>query len=518
MRRPALVIAAVVAVLGLGPLAACGSASAPVLNGHAVLLDKSGQLLSWAAPQESAYGQVVTLAWQELERLRAAGKPYLRYSQFNPRTLQGAGGPHNPAGLYAMLTQSGLGYFAYSGDPQSLPLVREALEQELDHGTTPAGWDWPSVPFASSNPGDTAYQGADDGRLCGGCGIGDGIGVIEPDKVGELGYAYLRFYEATGEARYLGAAVAAADALARHVRPGSRSSSPWPFRVYAETGRVREDYSADVVGPLKLLDELDRLGAGDVQSYRRARETAWTWLLSYPLLDHAWSGYFEDVPSYRDPNKNLNQYVPLQTAKYLLAHPELDPGWKTHVPELISWTRQAFGAGRQWGATTISEQRADMEKMGSHTARYAAVNALWYRATGDGAVRAEAFRSFNWATYMCDPGGIVSVGSGSPREFWFSDGYGDYIDHFLAGMGALPERAPPHESHLLQSSSVVGQVVYEPGQVQYSTFDASSKEELRLAFKPAVISAGGRALQPRADLGGLATRSTHCPEGIGSSG
>ena len=178
------------------------------------------------------------------------------------------------------------------------------------------------------------------------------------------------------------------------------------------------------------------------------------------------------------------------------------------VPVLIGWTKQVFGAdtasgsGRQWGATAISEQTVYMEKMGSHTARYAAASALWSQAGGDSAAGEEAYRSFNWASYMCDSGGIVSVAAGSPREFWFSDGYGDYIDHFLAGMGALPEWAPPHESHLLQSSSVITEIDYGSGRVAYRTFDRGSTEELRLTFKPILVSADGRALPLRSDLAG----------------
>jgi hypothetical protein len=509
-----LLLAGACAALALCPLLGCSYGSpAATLNGHTIGLDSQGKLLSWSSPQAGAYGHVVKLAWQELERMRAAGKPYLYYSQFDPVTLRGTGGPHNPAGLFAMLTESGLGYYAYSGDSQALGLVEEAVDQALNHGTTPAGWDWPAVPYASSNHGDTEYRGADDVKICGGCGGGDGTGVIEPDKVGELGYAYLRLYEQTGGHRYLAAALAAADALARHVRTGSRAVSPWPFRVHAETGRVRDDYSADVVGPLKLLDELIRLGAGDGEAFLRARQTAWSWLVAYPMADNDWSGYFEDVTSFPDPRRNLNQYIPLQTAQYLVAHPESDPDWRTHVPKLIGWARQVFGTGRQWGATAIDEQTVYMEKMGSHTSRYAAANALWYQATGDTAARGEAYLSFNWATYLCDAGGIVSVATGTPREFWFSDGYGDYVDHFLAGMGAVPEWAPPHESHLLQSSSVITAIDYEVGQVAYRAFDAGSTEELRLAFRPAQVSSGGRPLQQRTDLAGAGYTLSALPGG-----
>lgn len=52
---------------------------------------------------------------------------------------------------------------------------------------------------------------------------------------------------------------------------------------------------------------------------------------------------------------------------------------------------------------------------------------------------------------------IVNVGP-NPREgFWFSDGYGDYIRHFMAGLGSVPEwgagrRKPPSPLKLGDSS------------------------------------------------------------------
>jgi hypothetical protein len=67
----------------------------------------------------------------------------------------------------------------------------------------------------------------------------------------------------------------------------------------------------------------------------------------------------------------------METARYILQHPEYDPNWKADVPALIQWVERTLGAdvpnepGMQWGAQTISEQIDDMHKMGSHTSRYA---------------------------------------------------------------------------------------------------------------------------------------------------
>jgi hypothetical protein len=169
---------------------------------------------------------------------------------------------------------------------------------------------------------------------------------------------------------------------------------------------------------------------------------------------------------------------------------------------LLDWIERTFAAstekepGVQWGALAVSEQLEYMYKMGSHTSRFASVQALLHERTGDPAAREKAFRSFNWASYMCDRRGVVRVGP-VESSHWFSDGYGDYIRHFMAGMGAVPEWAPPGENHLLRSSSVVTEVAYGPRAVRYRTFDASGEEVLRLAFEPRTVTGDGEAL-PRA--------------------
>jgi hypothetical protein len=476
--------------------------------GHALRLDGEHKLLSWS-PAPSPYADVAGRAWQALETkfpVQDNGLPtYLGWSRFDPVTFEGIAWPHNPAGLYAMLAESALLWYEFSGDAAAVELVRRALDYQLDHGTTSADWSWASVPYASAGAGDEDYVGADD-AWCDYCGRGDGIGVIEPDKVGELGFAYLQLYEMTGSARYRDAAIACANALASHVREGDDERSPWPFRVYAQTNVIREEYSANVVGALTLFDELARLGLGDAASYRRARAMAYAWLMRVPMRNDAWSGYFEDIEIQHAPEANTNQYEPMRVARWLLLHPEVDPDWREHVEHLLEWVEETFGddtakeQGMQWGATVISEQQADMVKMGSHTARFGATTALWAAATGDLEARDRAARSLNWATYTCSESGVVAVGEDSNEGWWFSDGYGDYIRHFLVAMGAVPEWAPPGEIHILRSTSVVTKVEYGPGRASWTTFDADATETLRVPTRPTGVTAAGAVLEERKDL------------------
>ena len=498
------------------------------LNGHPVVLDSQGKLLSWVTPQERAYGQVVKLAWDFIENkvpLESNGlKVYMVHSTFDPSTLRGTDWPHNPAGLYAMFVDSALAYYTYSGDTLALDRVREMLDYQLAHGMTPAAWEWSGVPYASSDAGSTEYFGADEVKYCakempgsGACGVGDGHFSIQPDKVGELGVGYLKFYEVTGEAKYRDAALACANALAAHVRSGDLSHSPWPFRVLARTNVIREEYTAHVIANIRLFEELTRLGLADRSSYERARRVAWEWLMKYPMSNNHWGAYFEDIPIDKN-QRNWNQYSAGETARYLLQHPEADPDWRVHAEGLLSWIETTFAVdvtatpqyrliqqepvqyGKQWGANVISEQTVDdMNKMGSHTSRYASVCALYYEKTGDGSFKDKAFRSFNWATYMAKENGLVTEAM-AENEFWYSDGYADYIRHFLAGMGSVPECSPPGENHLLRSSTVIRKVNYSPRGLSYSTFDENAMEVLRVAFRPTWVTANGTPLRQRSDL------------------
>jgi hypothetical protein len=484
------------------------STSTRTIVGHAVRVDASGRLLSWSTAQ-APYERVAQLAWTALETKFAAKdgglETWLSSSRFDPVTLEGVNWPHNPASLYAMLTDSAVLWYAFSGDRSAVDLVRKALDYQIDHGTTRGTWAWASVPFASSNAGDLEYGGADD-AWCDFCGRGDGVGVIEPDKVGELGFAYLQMFEMTGDGRYREAAVACANALANHVRAGDEQRSPWPFRVYAQSNVVREEYSSNVVGTLMLFDELRRLSLGNLAACARARDLAFEWLVRVPMNNDAWSGYFEDIEIQHDPSANPNQYAALRTARWLLGHPESDSRWRAHVAHLLAWVVKLFGhdtdteSGSQWGAVVMSEQAADMAKMGSHTARYGATLALWSEATGDRDARQRAARSLNWATYTCGEDGIVAVGENTAEGWWFSDGYGDYIRHFLLAMAAVPEWAPAGRDHLLRSTSIVTWVGYAPGRVSYRTFDADSTETLRLRSRPRRVVVGGTILAERADI------------------
>jgi hypothetical protein len=490
----------------------------PEIAGRPVQLDAQGKLLPWPMPDNIGYSyssHILTqwqILWDQYNRQRL---PYYYCCfDFDHTTFEMFPDLHwaNSTGyLRAMMQGFMERLYPYTGDPRTLIFLQDLVDYELENGLTPAAYVWPQVPYASANPGAKRYTGWS----------AHGEDYIEPHVVGEDGYAYLRLYEMTGNTKYLRAAMRCADALVKNYKQGDEKNSPWPVRCYARDGKAEGGpmgpYSANVIEPIMLFDELIRLRHGDVDAYARVRAGAWDWFQKYPLTNNVWVGYFEDVVPRM---ANMNQVIPLEFARYILLHPEKDPQWREHSQRLIAWVKTT----PKWpkyivhGATVTTEQGDGVEFCcnqpnqccDSHTSRLAAVEALYYAKTGDESYREAAFRSYNWVTYFQG----LSGGAHTPfgPQWWFTDEFSDGPRRLMDAFWAVPEWAPADESHLLGSSSVVTKISYGKGSVTYSTFDPQSTEVLRLDFVPDFVTANGNPLIRRKDLeqtGYVFDESTH---------
>lgn len=483
-------------------------------------LTPDGKLLSWYKPEVpgAAYSQVMKLASEYIKKSTPIDPstglklyyisccfhgPHMRSEADYKAGKTWEDWMNNPACVFAGLVQSlVLDYRVYSGDSSYVSIVKEMLDYQLENGTTPANFVWGNVPYASADPGSKKYFGATKWEKE--AMRGDGKNGVEPDKIGELGYAYLKFYEVTEQKKYLTAAINCADALAKNAKKVTSETSnfstfkiesPWPFRVNAETGVVIDKYTSHIIDIIRLFDELLRvkdvikLDPTKAEAYKKTRDMAWSWLYDKngPMKTFVWNGYFEDIPNDTFLT-NRNQVSPMETARYLIKNPSLDKNIDVSVPSLMYFVKNVFGLE---GEPAIKEQTWCFEPMGSHTARYASICALWYERTGDSKYKDEAFYHFNFATYATDQNGIVRVGPTWPGT-WFSDGYSDYIKHFMDGLAAIPEWAPENENHLLRSTSAVQKIKYADKKIYIKTFDNSGKMVFRLKEKPKSILNNGK--------------------------
>ena len=487
------------------PFQVMSTVDATEIAGRPVQLDAGGKLLPWPFPDNVGYSYSShvlsqwTILWDQFQRQRL---PYF-YCCFAIDQKTGEMVPdhswaNSTAYTRAMLEGFVERLYPYTGDRRTLAFLEDYIDYEIENGLTPDGYAWSRVPYPSADPGVAKYKGWSP----------HGTDYVEPHLIGEDGYAYLRLYEMTGKTRYRDLALHFADALVKNYKPGDEEHSPWPVRCFAKDGRVEGKgmgpYSANVLGPISLFDELIRLKLGDTAKYARVRKAAWEWLERYPLRNNVWVGYFEDVaPSMG----NMNNVIPLETARYVLLHPEKDPKWRDHARQLIDWvkTTPKWPKYRVHGATVTTEQGNGInfccnepnQCCDSHTSRLAAVEALYYARTGDENYREEAFRSFNWVTYF--QGLPDKAHAPFSEQWWFTDEFTDGPRRLMDAFWAVPEWAPADESHLLGSSSVVANISYGQGSVRYSTFDLESEDILRLDFNPETITADGQPLKSTTD-------------------
>eukprot|EP00038_Savillea_parva_P001012 m.100751 g.100751 ORF g.100751 m.100751 type:complete len:763 (+) comp10359_c0_seq3:79-2367(+) len=476
------------------------------LGGHPLHLDPNGNIETWL-PNATAHRDLVTRAMAFLDNVgndpSNALPIYLTHGQMPIKDY-----PHNPASLFTQWTDVALRLYAYNGNHSWVDKVEQMLAFHLANGTTPnaSDWVWPGVPYASSDAGDVRYRGSAQGNVS---GKGDGVGVIEPDKVGGMGLAWLALWKHYGSGDthrdFYNAAIQGARVLANTVHPTpNRTVSPWPFRVYAQSGRTRgggEDYSAHVIWNVQLLDAVlaipNALTPDDADAVRRARSVAWEWMVAFPLANNNWCGYCEDLTltglAWIDDQCDYDSINYRLTSRYLMGVPAaggiMPPNggagngtavpWQTAVPKMLSWVENALifwtepGPGDpaiQYGARCVSEQRADRDRMSCHTTSYASVLVQYAQhlaqagnGTSPAAIGAltTAARSWAWSSYCLDDTGNIHVTPGEGEsDTWFTVTL-DTVLNTLVMMAALPDPGTPdNETHIVGVTAVLSNVTY----------------------------------------------------------
>ena len=455
---------------------ACNQGPADV-SVYRPVLSQNGVIIRWT--DYTGPNGIIPRAWNYLlhpqpenpvgvPRLTGGLPAYYAYSEVTHGNQIPIGiWPHNPASVVAGFVESAV---AWRVDPDShgdtAPLTEiaiPALNALLTNGLTPASAAYANMPYSSSNPGDLIYRNG--WTINYADGLGDGPGVIQPDKGAFVGYTTMMLWRNLGRppgSAYLVAAMNIADTLAANVRLDANDGirSPWPFRVVAQTGQVActivnpaecAEYGSNQLSPLQLFDALLDDGVGTLaqqNSWTIARDKARDYLLDYQIPNHDWYTYFEDVPTNSPTQANV---VPLETAKYLFTRRDaVRFDWLSKGEEALASAEALFGDQIWMGARTIKEQTLCPSEMGSHTARYGAAKAIHARAlrdlgdaSGADAAEEQARRSLAWASYVTYDTGRVGTGpmyqgTDGGDTTWFSDGYGDYIKHFLQAIDASP--------------------------------------------------------------------------------
>ena len=464
---------------------------------HPVHTDQNGNILPWFSsnPGES-YDHVMKLVWnfwKNMETCPNGLKYYINHMIWRSGHdhATGIGGDQ-----FMMALSSWDLYYNYTGDEAVLEDMKYIADYYLEHSLSPADCEWPFLPYPNNlNPHSGEYNG--DMML--------GEGFLQLDKAGSFGFELVKLYKKTGDKKYLSAAIKIANTLATKVQPGDDNNSPWPFKVNAKTGEIggitkpeiyKSTYTTFWTSTLGLFTGLIELKEGNTVAYKKAFDTTVGWLKNYPSRTNKWGPFFEDISGWSDTQINAITY-----AMYIIEHPELDPNWKETVTNIFKWVHTELGNkdNIKYGVICTNEQTVYRIPGNSHSSRQASVELMYWEKTGDTTNVRNSIRQLNWATYMVDGDGKNCYPSPDDR-IWLTDGYGDYVRHYLRAMAAAPQLAPDNSDHLLRSSSIVKQITYQPNQIVYSVFDNRSLEKFILTAKPKTIKVNGKTLKESSDI------------------
>jgi len=460
---------------------------------HPVRIDQYGNILPWNSDNPgNAYSDVMKRVWNFWKNIGTDSngqKYYMNHQVWSPEhDKRGLGGDQ----LMMALSSWDL-YYNYTGDTALTGNMQYMADYYLAHSLSPSNCKWPDLPYPYNM---NVESGIYDGDMI------LGKQFLQPDKAGSVGNELIRLYKKTGKEKYLNAAIKIANTLSGKISVGDADHSPWPFKINAITGDTgvlvnqevwyegmdndlkkkkqaqKSSYTTFWIGTMDMFSQLIQLKKGNTNKYQKAFDLVLEWMKKYPAKNNKWGPFFEDVPRWSDTQINAITY-----AMYILNHPEYDDDWKQSTYNIIKWVYDSLGNHdySKYGVICINEQTAYRVPGNSHTARQAACDLLFAERTGDTSLIGNAICQLNWATYMVDDDGKNFYPT---NAIWMTDGYGDYVRHFLRAMASAPQLAPQNENHLLRSSSVVKTIQYENNKIAYATFDNTGEELLRLNSKP----------------------------------
>jgi hypothetical protein len=471
---------------------------------HPVRINKvDGSILPWySSDLGNSYDTVLLLVWNFWKNLPAdstGDKYYLHHQVYQPGDRRGLGGDQ----LMMALSSWDLLY-DYTGDESIIENMKYIANYYIKNSLSSPECKWANLPYPYNT---VLYSGKYDGDMV------IGKGYLQPDKAGSLGCELIKLYKKTREEKYLEVAEKIANTMAGNIQAGDINNSPWPFKVNAKTGEPGElrpfdfnytgkpengkdpqpktqksTYTTNWTGALTLFSELIIMNKGNPDQYKKAFDITLNWLKKYPLKTNKWGPFFEDVPGWSDTQINAITF-----AMYILQNRILFPDWQKDVKGIIDWTYRELGNRdySKYKVEVMNEQTAYRVPGNSHSSRQASVELMYTILTGDTTYKTNAIRTLNWATYTV-------ANDGRNRyirdDIWLTDGYGDYVRHYLRAMAAMPELAPADKNRFLGSTSVVTSIKYVPDSIIYSTYDPAT-DVLRLKKKPVKVTSDGIELK-----------------------
>lgn len=151
----------------------------------------------------------------------------------------------------------------------------------------------------------------------------------------DAAFGYLDLFDATGEERYLAAAVAIADTYRRT----QEADGTWPLLVSAGDGRALAENRLVPTWVVVLLRRLRE--SHGLEGYEDTCARAFSWILDHPVATFRWDAQFEDITP-QAAYRNLSREQACDVARLLLGAADEDPAFVSLARELLDFSEDQF--------------------------------------------------------------------------------------------------------------------------------------------------------------------------------
>jgi hypothetical protein len=502
------------AVFTLGLTPAPAATNLPAYYAHPAVLDPNGVIAPWYQGLNGQLDERLNIAvnvykrypWVDKPKAVMAAPDFIYNSHWNikpdgtitiPPTTDWMCG--DLCARAWSIVKGLTAYYQYSGDPIAFIYIPRVVDYILDYGLTDPRADWPSFPISTPTRG----------KAYGKC---DPRGRSQLDLCAITGVEVLRAYKLTGNPRYRRMAEHWGDVFAAKCQFANPDLSPW--NRYVDPSVV--GWSDVLTGTTSLivdfLDDLIRLGYTGKQGALVKARDAGRRFLNEKMLPAWW---VNDVwaRTYWDWDNPMMCGMVSMCADHFMKYPQAYPNWRNDLRNMLSllWNRNGADPASRGdvysGAWAFPESSVccgtslsyNQYTAGPTLIRYGVLaHSEWAREIGR--------RMMLMATYDSLPDGVVKdglLGDQVATGEWSNLAHPWPLCQVLEAIAWMPrEFAPNRENHIVRSTSVVREVLYEKGRISYTTFDApvGVREVLRLAFRPTSVRADGGRLKLRRSL------------------
>jgi len=158
---------------------------------------------------------------------------------------------------------------------------------------------------------------------------------FQPNRGGMAGTTFLKLHKATGDKKFLDAAIQVAQTL----KSTQLGDGRWVYRVNEKTDEVTNDYTSDLSEIILFLDKM--VEEEGHKEFTDSRDRVVKWMLDNPVKTVHWPNAYEDT-AHRPAYLNLQHWDVEYFIRHLVRHATPENGYLKVAEDLGKWVEDQF--------------------------------------------------------------------------------------------------------------------------------------------------------------------------------